>query len=194
MADRSLRIISQVRHNLGQISEDKLKTREIFNRANYIQSEILRETKCNKIEIDIITKSGVGGYDLNNKFLVMNVVNWDGISLKFIKNDVWNEYSDTGSNSPLWFTVFGNKLLVKPIPLSNNKILKVWAYQLEYNIAMDADIDPEIPEYADRCLIYGINAEFMPEKYYILYEEAKLRVALTAHNNVAINKESELYW
>ena len=90
--------------------------------------------------------------------------------------------------------IFNKKIKFRPNPLIADETITVWAYQEKPFIDMDDDIEPETPEYADRCLIFGICAEYDPNRFYELYIAARSRVGIHAHNKISRAKESELNW
>lgn len=196
MNERVKKIVSQVRLYLKEIGTDVIQNKEIYNKANYIQDEILRETKCKQIEFDIYTINNVGEYDIQLEdvsLIKTHDTSWGDV-LTYKSFSVWNEYSNTGNNYPVYFSLFDHKIYLKPLPLRDDDWIKIYAYQESVIIPMDDDIEPEVPTYADRCLIFGICAEFKPEKYYDMYEQAKSKVAMNAHNRISRPKESELNW
>lgn len=192
MNNRVSKIVSQVRLYLNQISTDALKDKEIYNKANYIQDEILRETKCNEIEFTIYTKSDVEEYDLNveNQNMIKLIETGWGSRLLYISPTGWDGITITGGGYPAYYTLFDKKLRLRVNPRRDDDEIKIWAYQESVNIAMDNDIEPETPKYADRCLIFGICAEYNPERFYSMYEEAKKKVSVNAHNKISSSESN----
>lgn len=194
MNSRNLRIITQVRLHLGEIATDKIghKNGEIYEKANYIQDEILRETKCKDIEFTIYTIDGVEEYDLNienQNMIKLLETSWGG-TLSYFNPTNWDELAKTGGGYPAFYTLFDRKLRLRVNPNNDDDEIKIWAYQENVIIPMDDDIEPEIPSYADRCLIFGICAEYDPKGFYELYEDAKSKVAINAHNKVSYAKNN----
>lgn len=196
MKDRVRKILSQVRTNLGIVNTNELKDKQIYNKANIIQDEIFLETKCKEIEFTIYTKAGEEEYDINLEnysSIKSHDTSWgDKLTYKLIT--VWNEFSTTGGMYPNYFSLFDKKVLFKPNPLNDDDWIKFYAYQESVIIPMDDDIEPEIPSYADRCLVLGICAEYQPEKFFDRYVYARDKVAINAHHKIGQPKEPEVNW
>lgn len=197
MNQRSHRIITEVRLKLGEIATDQIGSKNtlIYDRANMIQDEILRETKCNELEFFIYTINGVEEYDLNVEsynYVKSIETNW-GASLIYVNPQQFEQYSKTGSGRPNYFTLYDKKIRLRPNPIIDDDEIHIWAYQESVFIPMDDDIPPEIPTYADKCLILGICSEFDPE-YLELFENAKNKVAINAHNKIGPPKTATPNW
>lgn len=196
MIDRVKKITSQIRLYLKEVGTDELQNKEIFNKANYIQDEILRDTKCKQIEFNINLIADVDEYDIqleDASMIKTHETSWGDI-LTYKQFNVLNEFSLTGNRYPSYFSLFDNKIYFRPKPLQTDDWVKIYAYQESVIIPMDDDIEPEIPKYADRCLIFGICAEYQPEKFYDRYVDEKNKVAMNAHNRIGRPKESECNW
>lgn len=198
MKDRINRIVTQVRLNLGEIATNEIghKNTQIYERANYIQAEIMRECMCVETEIKIILLSGQESYDFKVEDISMiksHETSWGGL-LTHKLNSVWNTIPTTGGQYPVFYTIVDKTIKFRAIPLRNDDEVLFWAYQEEPLIGMDDDIEPETPKYADRCLIMGICAEYNPDKFYPIYKKLKDDVGVHAHKKVGVPKESELNW
>ena len=195
---RSHRIITEVRLKLGEIATDQIgnKNNLIYDRANMVQDEILRETKCNELEFFIYTINGVEEYDINIESYnyVKSVETSWGAPLIYVSPAQFEQYSATGGNRPYYFTLYDKKIRLRPNPIIADEEIHIWAYQDNVIINMDDDIPPEVPSYADKCLILGICAEFEPENFFELYQDAKNKVAINAHSKIAPPKTSTPNW
>lgn len=196
MKDRINRITTQVRLNLKEVSTERITNPEIYEKASYIQAEIMKETKCVETDFQIKTVIGQESYDfaIEDVSMIKSLeTSWGG-QLTYKLNSVWETLSTTGDSYPSFFTIFNKKIKLRPNPLLADETITVWAYQEKPLIKMDDDIEPEIPEYADRCLIYGICAEYAPERFYEQYIAARSRVGVHAHNKIGVSKSPEMNW
>lgn len=196
MKDRIKRITSQVRLNLNKVDISELQNKEIYNKANYIQSEIMRECKCNEAEFKVILLNGEESYNFNVEDASMiktYETSWEG-ELTYKLNIAWNTIPTTGEQYPTHYTIFDKKIKLRPFPIRDDDEIIFWAYLDKPLIKMDDDIEPETPEYADRCLIYGICAEYDSNKFLPLYEKLKKDIGINAHKKIGRPMESELNW
>lgn len=195
MNDRSSKIISQVRLRLGQTSTDDLKNKQIYTIANYIQTDIMLDTKCVEKDFTIYTQAGVESYDFADEetLLIKSYeTSWNGL-LAYKPQPFWNGLPTSGGD-PIYYSIFDRKIYFRPFPQRTDDTITIKAYQTKVILGMDDDIEPEIPSYADRCLIYGICAEFLPDRFLQMYLELRTQVAINAHNKVGVPLEGNMNW
>lgn len=195
MNDRSNKILSQVRLRLGQTSTDDLKNKQIYNIADYIQTDIMLNTECVEKEFTVYTKAQVESYsfaDEETLLIKSYETSWNG-NLVYKSQSFWNELPTTGGY-PVYYSIFDRKIYFRPFPQRDDDIITIKAYQTKTIIRMDDDIEPEIPSYADRCLIFGICSEFLPDRFLQMYLELRNQVAINAHNKIGVPLEGNINW
>lgn len=187
MNSRNELILSRVRLRTKQANQNNLEDGDLLDIANEIQDEIFSEAKIKK-EFQILLKLNQGKYDFaaENCLDISKVSNnWKGYQLTRVSNSVWDGYKDLGGSMPEYYTIFGQTLLVAPIPKINNGIITFWGEQLKTIILMDDDVPPEIPELFDAALTYGIISRIIPDfeaKYVSL-----LRTAIERYENKSVS-------
>lgn len=172
MDQRSADIISQVRLNLSEISDDLLKDGYIYRKADRVQRKLMRELKCVEKEFQIDFAIGVEEYDfIDEKTLDVKLVipSWEG-ELIYKPNVEFVTLPTDGANYPVYWTIFDHKVYFRPYPASLDNV-KIWIIQNDVIYQMDDDIPPETPKYCDDALILGICAEYDPKNWKAEYVE-----------------------
>lgn len=193
--ERVKRIVSQVRQYLGEISNVNIQDRHIYNKANFIQTELMLDTKCVEKEFEIILLKDTEDYSfVDENVLAINSyeTSWGGTLYK-VKNQNWHTISTTGEQYPIYYTIFNNTLKLRPIPLRDDDTIIFRGYQTAVINRMDQDVPPEIPAYCDYALIFGICAEFNPA-FIPKYEAQKSKIISNAHIKSLDALERDINW
>lgn len=191
-------ILSQVRLRLSETSKANLQNDEVIYTANYVQNQILMRTKCVEKTFTLTMAAGTESYSFaaENSLHIFSIIpSWEGGEIKLLPASVWKSYQDLSGDHPQYATIFNNSLYVSPIPgTGTTDTITIWAYQTAAETPISSDDAPEIPEYADYCLILGVCAEYNPERYLPQFESQLALISKTAHRNKATAAQSLQVW
>ena len=168
--ERVSEIVSQVRLNLNMISQVDLKDRQIYKKANRVQNDIILKTKCVESALRVDIKKNIGDYDIiadHPSYLKSYETSWGGKLFYKELTDFLN--TEIRSGYPSLITLFNNTLKIKPVQTTDCGHIIFYYYPSNVINKMDADVPPEIPYYADTCLIFGICAQFNPKEFMAEY-------------------------
>ena len=171
--DRTREIISQIRQNIGAMDTAKVTNRSLFTDCNFVQDEIFLFIGGMQTEFNVDLLKNQESYDfVDESCLEVKKVlpNWRKGELTFKPYSVWDEYRDLTGNQPELFTIFNGKFYVSPVPSDDKDSLKIWGIQSVTISQMDRETPPELPHYCDYCIILGVSARYVPEKYLALFQ------------------------
>lgn len=197
MNERNSRILSQVRTNLGLLSKTEIRNKVIFNKAYLVQNEILLNTKCVELDLKITLVKGKEDYPIWNQ-KVQDIEHWFTSWNKKLTQVSKEEYLDnetTGSDYPLIFTSYANKLWFRPIPtISELYTVTFWGRQISTINKMDDEIPPEIPDWVDDCFIDGICSKFNPKEFLDSYLAKRDGIETQVNRILSGNKQKASNW
>lgn len=192
MNERNAELLSQVRLYLKEPTPI-IQDTDIYTKANRMQGIILRELKPEK-EFLLYGENYLDGFDFADEktFLIKTIrTSWSD-SLEYVNPQLWRDFENATSSNPIYLTIFGNKLLLAPKPVIGQNIT-IWGHQMGVITKMENDIPPEIPEYADNALIYGImscfNIDWQPK-----FEVELERILLLPHIKTTELRITESNW
>lgn len=158
MNDRNKEILTDIRRNLNQLSQQTLRDGQLFNDCNRIQKRIMFVTHCIERQFKIVLKPGKEDYDiLNEKIIKINkwFTSWD-YDILYKDNYEWEKYRQLSGTRPEYMTIFGGKIYFSPIPTLSGDTVSIWANQIGVITPMDNDTEPELQEICDEALVYGV--------------------------------------
>jgi len=196
MDQRVSDIVSEVRNKLSEIHKQNIENDEIYRKANKIQRELLRDLKCVEKDFRIDLLDGVEEYDFyDEQTLDIKdfIPSWSG-DLERKRNQDWKNITTTGSDYPLYVTIFNNLLYFRPIPSGNDYSVTVWAYQTNIINKMDEDIPPEVPEICDDTIILGVCKEFDRDRFFDEYLMEKESLRRQFHRKDSLIRQRKSNW
>lgn len=192
MTDRVNEIISQIRYNIGELS-NAVQKGELYNKINRVQSQIMLRTGCLERNFDIVLKKDVQSYDiLPESVLVIDKLftSWKS-DLRYQTN--WAKYKDIAGQHPFYYTIYADKIYFAPIPVNDNEIVTVWGRQIGAVNKVDDETDPEIPSVCDEAIIAGVTAMYNPD-YINVYEQQIKLLNSKIHLKTALGREADPNW
>jgi len=167
MNERVGTILGRVRRKLKTFKQDNLEDPDLLDAGNEIQDDIFNRADIER-KFDIALVGGQESYDLADEetFEYLNLMlSWEG-QWEFVPNSEWEKYKLVeGLEVPYYFTIFGRKLYIAPIPTaswvaSDTPVIEVWGRQKKTLVPMDENTDPELPSIFDNAITLGICKEY----------------------------------
>lgn len=198
MNSRVADITSQVRLELGQIGVQDLQDGEIHRKMKRVIRDILRDIKPIEKKITITTVEDQEAYDISDEGVLLLKpgtieTSWE-LSLRYVDNISYHDYSTTGSDYPSYMTLMNNSVYLRPIPGNAGDTIDFWAYQTDSLVDIDEDTPPEIPEYLDEAIILGVCAQYNRDKFLMDYENEKSKWKAPVHQKVVSGKQTKTNW
>jgi len=197
MDDRVRTILSQVRLNLKQVSISNLADGEIYGKAQLVQNEILLKTKCIEKSFKIVFKKNKEDYDCLFSGIrnISNIyTSWNGkIKIDSVREDYLNR-SISGEACPYYVNFFAERAWFRPIPQRDTDYVIIDGKQITIIHKMDKDIPPEIPSYADGCLIDGICSKYDMKTFLPIYIAKLDLISGEKNNQLSHKKQKQSNW
>lgn len=189
-------ILSQVRLQLGKVGVQDLQDKEIYAKANVIIRRLLREYKPVEKTFSITMVADQEAYDFSaeKSLTIKNLFpSWDTSKLIEKSNNEWDDVPTTGSDNPIYYTIFNKKIYLRPYPQTADEFIIVWAHQTDIQNPVDENTPPDTPADLDDVIVEGICSKY-DEKFEDRYERALLKIPNHFQAKTLSSKQRESNW